>query len=728
MSGGTGAANARGSTRSRSRPRMGSHSSARTPRPSATRRWCPRCRRALDALNVAAALRFEGFRANLSPLDPRVQAARPAPGQRGDRTAAADLARRQRAVADRARPGACRIRCRFAASRRCMARRCRRCASRATTSSSSSNSAADSPLVLPDHDGDAVQRQLPHSGARARLRRARLALAQCAALRVAALPAACTSTAFTGLPLQLTSARSRAFGLCDDPEDADCARQRDPPSGQPGVAGLSCRFPRAVEDHAPMAVNVVAPRPRRSSSRCVHESRRSSFSRPRRPSTCAPAEVGALGRGARAALRSRARAVPMLDEDRPLGPDVERVAAQRSTTLPLRRHCCAMTWLLNNWDQVLTGSTSTSSSPPRRSLIAFAISLVVGILGRAKRSRVPLVDRALRLPLHDPDACVPRAADPARRPRPKANAIICMVAFSLMILIRNVATGIREVPPDVVDAARGMGMTRAECCARRAPARAAGDRRGLAHRGGHGDQRRGRRRVRQRRRARHADLQRHQQRSRAEDLGGRPHRLRARGGRPTFRLARLERTLRRGVPHDARRRGLGNSSCSIPVASSPRWYATSMLSASGACDCHRDRRSRGHRIRREAAHRCWPRSTIAEHRAHAPVACRARAGRCRILGTGFAPSLFALTLLALPPILINTCTAMRQVDPDVVDAARGMGMSRGEIVRGVEIPIATAGDLRGHSHGGRAGRVAAPSSPRTSAAADWATSSPPASR
>ena len=59
-----------------------------------------------------------------------------------------------------------------------------------------------------------------------------------------------------------------------------------------------------------------------------------------------------------------------------------------------------------------------------------------------------------------------------------------------------------------------------------------------------------------------------------------------------------------------------------------------------------------------------------------------------LLGTGFAPSLFALTLLALPPILINTYTAVRQVDPDVVDAARGMGMTRGEIVRKVELPLA----------------------------------------
>ena len=59
-----------------------------------------------------------------------------------------------------------------------------------------------------------------------------------------------------------------------------------------------------------------------------------------------------------------------------------------------------------------------------------------------------------------------------------------------------------------------------------------------------------------------------------------------------------------------------------------------------------------------------------------------------ILGTGFAPSLFALTLLALPPILINTYTAVRQVEPEVVDAARGMGMTRNEIRRKVELPLA----------------------------------------
>jgi len=59
-----------------------------------------------------------------------------------------------------------------------------------------------------------------------------------------------------------------------------------------------------------------------------------------------------------------------------------------------------------------------------------------------------------------------------------------------------------------------------------------------------------------------------------------------------------------------------------------------------------------------------------------------------LLGTGFAPSLFALTLLALPPILINTHAAIRQVDPDAIDAARGMGMTPREITRRIVVPLA----------------------------------------
>ncbi|MDP3797848.1 MAG: ABC transporter permease [Polaromonas sp.] len=59
-----------------------------------------------------------------------------------------------------------------------------------------------------------------------------------------------------------------------------------------------------------------------------------------------------------------------------------------------------------------------------------------------------------------------------------------------------------------------------------------------------------------------------------------------------------------------------------------------------------------------------------------------------ILGTGFAPALFALTLLALPPIVTHTIVGMRGVDADAVDAAVGMGMTRTLLLRQVELPMA----------------------------------------
>ena len=59
-----------------------------------------------------------------------------------------------------------------------------------------------------------------------------------------------------------------------------------------------------------------------------------------------------------------------------------------------------------------------------------------------------------------------------------------------------------------------------------------------------------------------------------------------------------------------------------------------------------------------------------------------------LLGTGFAPALFALTLIALPPIVTHTIVGMRGVDADAVDAAVGMGMTRTLLLRQVELPMA----------------------------------------
>jgi osmoprotectant transport system permease protein len=47
----------------------------------------------------------------------------------------------------------------------------------------------------------------------------------------------------------------------------------------------------------------------------------------------------------------------------------------------------------------------------------------------------------------------------------------------------------------------------------------------------------------------------------------------------------------------------------------------------------------------------------------------------------------ALVVLALPPVLTNAYTAVDQVDPDAVDAARGMGMREREVLLQVELPL-----------------------------------------
>jgi osmoprotectant transport system permease protein len=58
------------------------------------------------------------------------------------------------------------------------------------------------------------------------------------------------------------------------------------------------------------------------------------------------------------------------------------------------------------------------------------------------------------------------------------------------------------------------------------------------------------------------------------------------------------------------------------------------------------------------------------------------------LGVGFTNVTVALVVLAIPPILTNAYVAVDSVETDVVEAARGMGMTKGQIIRRVELPMA----------------------------------------
>jgi osmoprotectant transport system permease protein len=59
-----------------------------------------------------------------------------------------------------------------------------------------------------------------------------------------------------------------------------------------------------------------------------------------------------------------------------------------------------------------------------------------------------------------------------------------------------------------------------------------------------------------------------------------------------------------------------------------------------------------------------------------------------LLGLGVLAWLIPLVALAIPPILINTYEGVAGVDPDLKDAARGMGMTQWQLLRKVEVPVA----------------------------------------
>jgi osmoprotectant transport system permease protein len=58
------------------------------------------------------------------------------------------------------------------------------------------------------------------------------------------------------------------------------------------------------------------------------------------------------------------------------------------------------------------------------------------------------------------------------------------------------------------------------------------------------------------------------------------------------------------------------------------------------------------------------------------------------IGFGNRATIVALAVFAAPPLLTNTYVGVRGVDPDVVEAARGMGMSGLGILTRVELPLA----------------------------------------
>jgi osmoprotectant transport system permease protein len=58
------------------------------------------------------------------------------------------------------------------------------------------------------------------------------------------------------------------------------------------------------------------------------------------------------------------------------------------------------------------------------------------------------------------------------------------------------------------------------------------------------------------------------------------------------------------------------------------------------------------------------------------------------LGFKVLPTLIAMVVLGVPPILVNTYTGVSEVDRDLTEAARGMGFTARQVTGGIEVPLA----------------------------------------
>lgn len=59
-----------------------------------------------------------------------------------------------------------------------------------------------------------------------------------------------------------------------------------------------------------------------------------------------------------------------------------------------------------------------------------------------------------------------------------------------------------------------------------------------------------------------------------------------------------------------------------------------------------------------------------------------------LLHIGFWPALVGLVLYSLLPIMRNTYTGLREVDPAILEAAKGMGLTEGLILTRIKLPLA----------------------------------------
>jgi histidine ammonia-lyase len=278
-------------------------------------------RAALAALDSAAALSFEGFRANVSPLDPRLQALRPAPGQ-------AEAAARLKALLDGSllwRPGAAR-RVQDPLGFRCVAQ-----IHGATHTALNAaieaveielNGAGDNPAVLFESDEILSNANFDVTALALAFETLGQALAQAANASVMRL-FKLMSPGFNDLPRFLTPIGKANNGFATTQKTASALEAEIRHLALP-VSLHVAPVADGVEDYAPMTTRVVA-----KTGEIVERLRLlAALELIAAAQAVDLRKLEKIGKGARAAHVMVRSLCPFLDEDRPLGPDIEAVAAR----------------------------------------------------------------------------------------------------------------------------------------------------------------------------------------------------------------------------------------------------------------------------------------------------------------------------------------------------------------------------------------------------------------
>lgn len=116
-----------------------------------------------------------------------------------------------------------------------------------------------------------------------------------------------------------------------------------------------------------------------------------------------------------------------------------------------------MSWTLENYDRLLTALVEHVAMVSAALAVSLAIALPLGIWS-ARRPRAYAVAVALTGILYTVPALALFALLIPFMGLGTGPAIVALVLYSLLILVRNVAAGLRGVPAEVIDAAEGMGF------------------------------------------------------------------------------------------------------------------------------------------------------------------------------------------------------------------------------------------------------------------------------